>query len=133
MVSHVMIGAVDLAAAKTFYDAVLGTLGIEPGREQSFQPDAFFYNGTRFGICTPINGAMATHANGGTIGFAARTRRQVDAFHAAGLAHGGICAGPPGKRPKAPGRAYAAYLRDPTGNKICCICQLRLADWEAEG
>jgi hypothetical protein len=42
----------------------------------------------------------------------------VDAFHAAGLAAGGKCEGPPGPRGHLPG-AYAAYLRDPGGNKVC--------------
>ena len=31
MFSHVMIGTNDLERAKTFYDAVLGTLGVAPG------------------------------------------------------------------------------------------------------
>ena len=78
----------------------------------------------RFGVGLPADGQAATHANGGTIGFAAQTKEQVDAFHAAGLANGGTCAGEPGKRPGAPGNAYGAYLRDPTGNKICTFCQL---------
>ncbi len=81
-------------------------------------------NGGAFGFVTPINGDAATFANGGTIGFAAPNKDAVDAFHAAGLANGGTCEGLPGKRPQAPGNAYGAYLRDPTGNKICAFCQL---------
>ena len=38
-----------------------------------------------------------------------------------GLAHGGTCEGAPGPRAFAP-TAYAAYMRDPTGNKICAYC-----------
>jgi len=131
MFTHVMIGTNDLAAGKAFYDAVLGALGWPEGQE--FRPGTIFYshNGAAFGIGLPADGQGATHGNGATIGFRARTRRQVDAWHAAGLVHGGSCAGEPGKRPRAPGRSYAAYLRDPTGNKICTICQMRRDEWDA--
>ena len=78
--------------------------------------------GGTFSVSTPIDGQAATHANGGTIGFAAASTAQVDAFHAAGLAHGGTpCEEPPGWRGEKPGRMYIAYLRDPSGNKICAV------------
>ncbi|MBN8819597.1 MAG: VOC family protein [Sphingomonas sp.] len=123
MFTHIMVGAKDIAQSTKFYDAVLGALGAGAGHNIG---DRAFYshNGGTFGFVTPIDGQPATHANGGTIGFAAADKAQVDAFHAAGLANGGSCAGEPGKRPQAPGNAYGAYLRDPTGNKICAFCQL---------
>jgi len=119
-----MIGARDLGEGKAFYDATLATLGWPAGMQ--FRPETVFYSheGAAFGVTLPINGEAATHANGGTIGFAAPGKEAVDAFHAAGLANGGTCEGEPGKRPQAPGNAYGAYLRDPTGNKICAFCQL---------
>ena len=64
----------------------------------------------------PGNGE-APSANGVTVGFAAASPEEVDAFHAAGLAAGGKDEGQPGPRSHLPG-AYAAYLRDPAGNKI---------------
>ena len=123
MFTHIMVGAKNIAQSTKFYDAVLGALGAGAGHNIG---DRAFYshNGGTFGFVTPIDGQPATHANGGTIGFAAADKAQVDAFHAAGLANGGTCAGEPGKRPQAPGNAYGAYLRDPTGNKICAFCQL---------
>lgn len=123
MFTHIMVGAKDLAESQKFYDSVLGALGAGAGHNIG---DRAFYshNGGTFGVITPIDGDAATHANGGTIGFAAADKDQVDAWHAAGLANGGTCAGEPGKRPQAPGNAYGAYLRDPTGNKICAFCQL---------
>jgi len=72
----------------------------------------------------PADGNAHTVSNGHTLGFKAKDAAQVDAFYAAGLANGGTDAGPPGKRPNAPGNAYGAYLRDPDGNKICAFCQL---------
>lgn len=122
--THVMVGAKDPAQGKAFYDATLGALGWPEGHE--FRPGVVFYshNGAAFGVGNPADGNAATYANGGTIGFAAPNKEAVDAFHAAGLANGGTCSGEPGKRPGAPGNAYGAYLRDPTGNKICAFCQL---------
>ena len=119
MFTHVMVGANDKEASLTFYNAVLGALGI-PESSTGF----YMHNGGAFGVGIPRNGDPATYANGGTIGFAAQNAEQVDAFHAAGLANGGSCDGQPGKRPNAPGNAYGAYIRDPDGNKICAFCQL---------
>ena len=68
-------------------------------------------------VMTPLNGAAASAANGGTIGFRAKDPAAIDAFHAAGLAAGGTNAGAPGPRPNAPGKAYGAYLLDPVGTK----------------
>lgn len=121
MFSHVMVGVKDLEASKKFYDNVLGTLGIAPGMANSHR---YFYRSKTgsFGITTPINGAEACPANGGTIGFAAQSAEQVEAFHAAGLANGGTtCEDPPGMRDGSVGKLYLAYLRDPDGNKICSL------------
>ena len=121
MFSHVMIGTNDLDKAKSFYDALLGTLGVPPGRIDHHR---IFYRtrtGT-FSVSLPIDGKAATPANGGTIGFAAASPEQADAWHAAGISHGGkTCEEPPGVREAAVGKFYLAYLRDPDGNKICAL------------
>jgi catechol 2,3-dioxygenase-like lactoylglutathione lyase family enzyme len=121
MFSHVMIGTNDLEKAKLFYDALLGTLDIPPGRVDRHR---IFYRsktGT-FSVSKPIDGKEACHANGGTIGFTANSPEQADAFHAAGLAHGGkTCEDPPGIREGTGMKLYIAYLRDPDGNKLCAL------------
>lgn len=121
MFSHIMIGTNDLAKAKTFYDAVLGTLGVPEARVDGHR--IFYMTPTGvFSVSQPINGEPATHANGGTIGFACANPEQADAWHAAGLANGGTtCEAPPGVREGAQGKLYLAYLRDPDGNKICAL------------
>lgn len=121
MFSHVMLGVNDLEASKAFYDAVLGTLGIGEGVANK---ERYFYASPTgmFAITKPINGEPATHANGGTVGFAVESQEQGDAWHAAGLANGGTaCEDPPGVRE---GVMYLAYLRDPDGNKICALHRL---------
>ncbi|MCZ8227523.1 MAG: VOC family protein, partial [Burkholderiaceae bacterium] len=119
MFSHVMVGVNDLEASKTFYDALLGTIGIKPGFANK---NRYFYRSPSgsFAISTPINGEPACHGNGSTIGFSMESPEQADAFHAAGLAHGGTtCEEPPGYREGPVGRLYLAYLRDLDGNKLC--------------
>ena len=119
MFSHVMIGTNDLEKAQSFYDALLGTLGVPPGRLDRHR---IFYRtktGT-FSVSKPIDGKPATPANGGTVGFAAESTEQVDAWHTAGIAHGGkTCEDPPGVREGSVVKLYIAYLRDPDGNKLC--------------
>lgn len=117
-----MVGANDLAASRAFYDAVLGTLGIAPGQMDAKGRVFYRSKAGSFGISKPIDGQAATHANGGTIGFASTSAEQAKAFHDAGIANGGkSIEEPPGWRQGAAGRVYLAYLRDPSGNKICVV------------
>lgn len=122
MFSHIMVGANDLDAARKFYDAVLGTLGIpaaisdEKGRLFYLSPSGVF------AVTKPINGEPASPANGGTIGFVAADPATANAWHAAGVANGGTtCEDPPGVRESGMGKMYLAYLRDPSGNKLCAM------------
>jgi len=127
MFSHVMLGSNDIAAAKRFYDAALGTLGTDEGVVDERGLLVYQYDGGRFVITRPIDGGTASSANGGTIGFLASSPDTVDAWHAAGLAHGGTAIeDPPGPRNATGGRVlYLAYLRDPAGNKLCATYRIK--------
>ena len=121
MFSHVMIGTNNLEKAKAFYDKVLGALGIGPGHIDGHRMFYMTPSGA-FSVSEPINGEPATHANGGTIGFAAKSPAEADAWHKAGLEAGGVtCEDPPGVREGGMGKMYLAYLRDPDGTKICAL------------
>ena len=122
MFSHIMVGANDIQASKAFYDAVMGALGVPPGKTDD-KGRVFYRSKTGvFGITKPINGEPACAANGGTIGFAVESQEVADAWHAAGIASGGTaCEEPPGIREGGTVKMYLAYLRDPAGNKICAL------------
>jgi catechol 2,3-dioxygenase-like lactoylglutathione lyase family enzyme len=123
MFTHMTVGANDIEASRQFYDAALGALGIDAASG----PDAKgrYWWRTRMGafaVCKPIDGEPACHANGGTIGFAAKDMEAVAAFQAAGIAAGGTAIeDPPGPREGPFGTLNLAYLRDPSGNKICAM------------
>lgn len=122
MFSHVAIGSNDLETSKKFYDALFTALGGQPG---TLVPDAriiYRHMDKTFIVTKPIDGSPACAASGGTLGFLADSEAHVDAWHAAGVAAGGVSIeDAPGWRGVDPMRMYRAYLRDPDGNKICTV------------
>jgi len=115
--SHACLGASDLAASTKFYDAALAPLGVK--NLGPFGENTVLYGKDKPALLVLRPGdGKAPSSNGVTIGFAAASTGEVDAFHAAGLAAGGADEGAAGPRGHLPG-AYAAYLRDPAGNKVC--------------
>ena len=88
----------------------------------------YMHNGGMFLVTPPIDGKPATHANGGTIGFAMANPAQADTWHAAGVAAGGAAIeDAPGVRQGSFGALYLAYLRDPDGNKLCAMHRMPAA------
>ncbi|WP_373096144.1 VOC family protein [Zhongshania sp.] len=122
MFSHIMVGANDMQASKAFYDAILGAMGYDAGVFDDRGRCFYFTDSGIFAITPPIDGKPASHGNGTTIGFAAKDPAQADAWHAAGVANGGVsCEDAPGVRESGLGKLYLAYLRDPSGNKVCAL------------
>ena len=123
MFTHLTVGANDVEASRKFYDAALGALGV-PASSGPDPKGRYWWRTDKggFAIGKPIDGEPACHANGGTIGFAAKDAAMVQAFHDAGVAAGGTSIeDPPGERNGAFGTLNLAYLRDPSGNKICAV------------
>jgi catechol 2,3-dioxygenase-like lactoylglutathione lyase family enzyme len=121
MFSHIMVGANDVQESKAFYDAILGALGYEAGVIDEKGRCFYFTESGIFSISKPIDGQAAGPGNGSTIGFSAKTPAEADAWYDAGVANGGTtCEEPPGVREGAM-KLYLAYLRDPSGNKICAL------------
>jgi len=125
MFSHVMLGANNIQESKTFYDAVLATVGCKSGVIDEDGRCFYITDNGIFAFTKPINGEKACNGNGSTIGFAAKSTEEVDAWYAAGISNGGTaCEEPPGVRSLGLGDLYLAYLRDPSGNKICALYQM---------
>ena len=118
MIDHVSVAVSDLPRATRFYEAVLGAIGYATidvrGRTVGFgkKYSEFWIN------ARPEMNAIPS-GTGAHICLRARSTAEVDAFHAAALANGGASDGAPGLRPH-DGEAgyYAAFIRDPDGNRI---------------
>jgi len=122
MASYCTLGTNDPAKAVAFYDAVLGTAGIERFFEHPSGGAVYGKDGkVTFGIIGPFNKEPATVGNGTMIGFEGASREVVDAMHAKALELGGTCEGAPGLRGPDGGDFYFAYFRDLEGNKLCAF------------
>ena len=127
-IGYLTLGAADLEAAVAFYDAVLPAIGwARFNRHPGFA--GYGPNGSGEGqtlwLCQPFDGQAASAGNGAMLALSADSRREVDAFHTAALSAGASDEGPPGLRPHYSQTWYAAYLRDPTGNKLAIVCTAR--------
>jgi catechol 2,3-dioxygenase-like lactoylglutathione lyase family enzyme len=119
MIDHVSIGVRDLAAATRFYEALLGPLGYQKavsapqtvGFLRHGKSHAEFWLNHRPGMSPLVD--SGTH-----ICLRALSTEVVDAFHAAALKAGGTSDGPPGQRTAISANYYAAFVRDPDGNRI---------------
>ncbi|MBR2171445.1 VOC family protein [Sphingopyxis sp.] len=122
MYSHNMVGSNDLEASKKFYDATFQAIGGKPAITDDKGRLIYVHNGGLFLVGAPIDGEPATVGNGCTIGFAMEGPEQAKAWHDAGVANGGTSIeDPPGIREGGFGAMYLAYLRDPSGNKLCAL------------
>ena len=124
IISHITLGTNDVERASRFYTKVLGILGFERLPKPPGLPPAYEKDGSMptIYLYTPEDGRPATWGNGTHVAFVAETTEAVDAFHAAALLLGGMCEGKPGPRPNYGANYYAAYVRDPDGNKLQAVC-----------
>lgn len=116
MIGYVTVGTNDLARAAKFYDAIAAEMGV--GRMMEFETGIAWGapgGGAGIGAMAPFDGQPATVGNGVMVALEAKDKEQVDRLHAIALANGGTCEGAPGLRG---GGFYAAYFRDPDGNKL---------------
>jgi len=127
MIDHVSVGVTNIARSKAFYDAALTPLGMAPVYpvEISGQLVGVGYGAPEkpsFWVQLPMNGQAASMGNGMHIAFRAMTRAAVDSFYLAAMSQGGIEDGAPGLRTEYHPSYYAAFVRDPDGNKIEAVC-----------
>jgi catechol 2,3-dioxygenase-like lactoylglutathione lyase family enzyme len=124
MIDHVSVAVRDLDRAARFYRAVLATIGYEQLVERPHtvgfgkRYPEFWLN--RRAAMSPVDGD-----SGAPVGLRVRSTELVDAFHAATLAAGGQSDGAPGLRPQHGDGYYAAFVRDPDGNRLEAVTFLR--------
>ena len=135
MFAYICLGSNDLARSARFYDPTLAVLGYRRC-DTSAESDSSWNGWIGWGryenagatqdalwVCKPFDGAPATVGNGVMVAMWARDWRSVESFHAIALAHGGACEGAPGLRLAYNPDFYAAYVRDPDGNKLAVVCR----------
>ncbi len=123
MIDHTGIGVADVARSAAFYDAVLGALG---WRRVAQLPQNDGSDAVAYGFDFPVFWIDRFHPHSVKqhTAFAAHSRGQVDAFHAAALRAGGTDNGAPGLRDPStgyPAGYYAAFVLDPDGNNMEAI------------
>jgi catechol 2,3-dioxygenase-like lactoylglutathione lyase family enzyme len=122
LIAYSTLGVNDMARATRFYDAVFAPLGA--ARDTTSATWTGYVRAGdrgRFFLTRPFDRQPATSGNGVMLAFLAEDRAAIDAFHAAALANGGADEGPPGVREGMNPVFYAAYVRDPDGNKLCAF------------
>jgi catechol 2,3-dioxygenase-like lactoylglutathione lyase family enzyme len=137
MFTYVCLGTNDLARATRFYDATLAVLGLkrcitgDPEWDRTAAGWGTYSGAYKDGgtpelalwVSRPFDARPATAGNGTMVAVRARSWQEVDDFHAAALASGGSSEGEPGLRPQYNPDFYAAYVRDPDGNKLAAVCR----------
>lgn len=127
MIGYATLGSDNIERARAFYDALMGELGAKRIMEFGDDLGGFTLWGTSFdkpglAVTRPHNQQPAVAGNGNMIALTVTERSQVDALYALALSLGGSCEGEPGLRgEEGPQAFYAAYFRDPDGNKLCAF------------
>ncbi len=118
MLGYVSLGTNDFARATAFYDKLLSLVGAK----RVWEDESFiaWSNSAAGGlaIAKPFDGSPATVGNGVMAAIAAPDRATVDKIYAKAIELGAEDEGGPGLRGGADSTFYAAYFRDPDGNKL---------------
>jgi catechol 2,3-dioxygenase-like lactoylglutathione lyase family enzyme len=125
MIDHVSIAVRDLASAESFYGALLTPLGMTKLREWPNAAIGFGKKYPEFWINQRSAMGPIAEDSGVHICLRAPDSGAVDAFHEAALQAGGTSDGGPGLRPEYHGAYYAAFVRDPDGNRVEAVTFLR--------
>jgi catechol 2,3-dioxygenase-like lactoylglutathione lyase family enzyme len=125
MIDHISIAVRDLKKAEPFYVALLASLGMAKLREWPEAAIGFGKKYPEFWINGRVGMDRVAEDSGVHICLRAPDTAAVDAFHAAALKAGGSSDGAPGLRPEYHTSYYAAFVRDPDGNRIEAVTFLQ--------
>jgi catechol 2,3-dioxygenase-like lactoylglutathione lyase family enzyme len=124
--SHIFIGTNHFEGALRFYTPLMEVLGNAPRFCDRERPWAGWQSHPDvrplFLLGAPHDGHAHQAGNGQMVAFAAPDRATVERAYRLALDHGGTSEGAPGLRPEYHAHYYAAYFRDPEGNKLCVVC-----------
>jgi catechol 2,3-dioxygenase-like lactoylglutathione lyase family enzyme len=121
MLDHLGLDVADYETSKAFYQRALAPLGIELIMQPVPGIGGFGDGGKPYFWI----GRRGRPAQAGVhVAFAADTREQVDAFHAAALEAGATDNGAPGKREIYHPDYYGAYVLDPDANNVEAVCHM---------
>lgn len=120
MLTGARFGTSDIKRAIAFYDKVAAELGAARVIDRHGLAGWRGASGVLFMVGIPRDGDAGI-GNGSQVMFEAASRAAVDSAHAAALAMGGTCEGPPGPRGVGENALYAAYFRDLDGNKVMVL------------
>lgn len=125
MIGYTMVGTRDLDRAVRFYDPVFTEMGLKQcykDEQTAFWGGKTDVNSPRFATGYPFDGGAAGVGNGTMTAFLIDNAAKIDALHGIAIAGGGMDEGAPGLRPDYGKGFYAAYVRDPDGNKLAFVC-----------
>jgi catechol 2,3-dioxygenase-like lactoylglutathione lyase family enzyme len=123
MIDHTGITVSDFEVSKSFYDKAMAPLGasllyiVPPQFTGGIKVGGYGRERPTFWMREGEAAKDRQH-----IAFTARSRAEVDGFHAAALAAGGKDNGAPGLRPHYHPNYYGAFVIDPDGNNMEAVC-----------
>ena len=116
MIGYVTLGTNNLKRATAFYDAIAKEMGVGRFMEtETFIAWGAPGGSAGIGLTKPFDGKPASVGNGVMAALAAKDKAQVDRIYKIAMSMGAQDEGPPGPRSD---NFYAAYFRDPDGNKL---------------
>jgi catechol 2,3-dioxygenase-like lactoylglutathione lyase family enzyme len=125
MIDHIGLSVADYEKSKAFYDAVMPTIGASCIVALTAADTGGTYEGAGYGVGGKPSFWIGTggRTRGSLhIAFVAESRAAVDAFHAAAIAAGATCNGPPGIRAHYHPNYYGAFAFDLDGHNIEAVC-----------
>lgn len=124
MISYTMVGTKNLEKALAFYEPVFHKMrwdicwkddaSVSFGKKDNLDFPRFF-------VGYPFDGNPGTAGNGSMTAFRLGEADQVDKLYQIAISCGGSSEGQPGYRPQYGDGFYAAYVRDPDGNKLAFV------------
>lgn len=125
MIGYTMVGTRDLERSIEFYDQLFDEMEVKKAWRDD-QVASWGDEGdetvAKFFVGYPFDGEKASVGNGVMTAFLVNSTSKIDLLYDIAISRGGSDEGRPGFRPQYDESFYAAYVRDPDGNKLAFVC-----------